>query len=117
MIGSGVYIEKDNEGNEVGFHFGTLASMYTEEVSGKPIYAVFKDIEKMSITALVQYFYGGLTAYNFLNGVAKKISLSDAAVTLDKFEVGKLFEIYSQSIKSPIKNGKAPVTTGQQVEG
>lgn len=115
MIGSGIHIEKDSEGNEVGFQFGMLASMYTEQVAGKTIYSVFKDIETMSINAIVHYFYGAMAAYEFYHG-DRKITVADAAQKLDKFSLESLLKIYQASIKTPeIKNGQAP-KEGQTME-
>lgn len=115
MIGSGVYLEKDRDGKDVGFQFGMLASMYTEQISGKTIYAIFKEIEQMSVNAIVHYFYGAMAAYEFYHG-GQKITVAQAAETLDKFDMPTLLKIYSQSIQTPvIKNGQAP-KEGQKAE-
>lgn len=116
MIGSGTFIEEiDNK--KVGFEFCVLASIYTEEISNQSIYEVFKEIEKMRVTAIAHYFYGGLRAYNFFNGIDKAVTLGDTAWIMQKLGTERCYKIYSESIKTPIeKNGQAPKEVGQSLE-
>lgn len=113
MIGSGVY-EIEVKGEKVGFQFGMLASMYTEEKSGQSITDVFKEITKERIKPIILYFLGGLMAYNELHGIKKEIKISDVATLIEEIGIPKALEIYSASIGSPlIKNGQAPKEAGQ----
>lgn len=114
MIGSGVY-EVEVKGKTVGFQFGMLASMYTEEKSGMSITEVFKDIAKGGrIKPIILYFLGGLMAYNELHGIEKEVKVADVATLIEEIGIPKALEIYSASIGSPlIKNGQAPKEAGQ----
>lgn len=113
MIGSGVY-EVEVKGEKIGFQFGMLASMYTEEKSGMSITDVFKEIKTAKIKPLIMYFLGGLLAYNELRGIEKEVRISDMATLIEEMGIPKALEIYSLSIGSPlIKNGQAPKEAGQ----
>lgn len=113
MIGSGLY-EVEVEGKTVGFQFGMLASMYTEEKSGQSIYDVFKEIAQARIKGILYYFMGGAMAYNEYHGIKEPVTLAGIASIIESIGTEKALEIYSKSIGSPlIKNGQAPKETGQ----
>jgi hypothetical protein len=117
MIGSGLY-EVEVEGKTVGFQFGMLASMYTEEKSGQSIYDVFKDIAQARIKAILFYFLGGALAYNEYHKIKEEVTLVDIATLIETIGTEKALEIYSKSIGSPLtKNGQAPKEAGQSLEG
>lgn len=113
MIGSGVY-EVEVKGEKIGFQFGMLASMYTEEKSGMSITDVFKEIATGRLKPIILYFLGGLMAYNELHGIEKEVKVADVATLIEEIGIPKALEIYSLSIGSPlIKNGQAPKEAGQ----
>ena len=113
MIGSGLY-EVEVEGKTIGFQFGMLASMYTEEKSGQSIYDIFKEIAQARIKPILYYFMGGAMAYNEYHGVKQPVTLADIATIIESIGTDKALEIYSKSIGSPLtKNGQAPKEAGQ----
>jgi hypothetical protein len=115
MIGSGVF-EVEVEGEKIGFEFGMLASMHTEEIADMTIFEVFKKISTGRQKPYYQYFYGGLMAYNEFRGIEKKMTIPEVTRIMEKLGAEKCTEIYLKSINSFVaKNGKAPVVTGQDV--
>ncbi len=114
MIGKGVF-EVEADGEKIGFEFGMWASSCTEEVSGLTIFEIFKKIGEGRQRPMIQYFYGGMMAYNEFRGIQKEIKLPDVAKMLEKIGAEKAVQIYLDSIKSyTTKNGKAPKETGQE---
>lgn len=114
MIGSGVF-ELEIDGEKIGFEFGMLASMHTEEIADMTIFEVFQKIAKGRQKPFYQYFYGGLVAYNEFRGIEKKITIPEVTKIMEKIGAERCAEIYLKSIASYIpKNGKAPEVTGQE---
>jgi len=110
MIGSGVY-EVEIDGEKVGFQFGMLASIETEEASGMVIEDVFKKIAKGFQKYIALYFLGGAVAYNKFHGIEKTIGIPEVTIYIEQMGMERALEIYMKSIAAPqIKNGKAPVT-------
>jgi hypothetical protein len=108
MIGSGVY-EVEIDGEKVGFQFGMLASIETEEAAGMVIEDVFKKIAKGFQKYIALYFLGGAIAYNKLHGIEKKVDLPMVTTYIEGMGLQQALEIYAKSIAAPvIKNGKAP---------
>lgn len=115
MIGSGLF-EVEIEGEKIGFEFGMLASMHTEEVADMTIFDVFKKIASGRQKPLVQYFLGGLNAYNEFRGIEKRYSVMETTKIIEKLGLEKSMEIYLKSIEAYVpKNGQAPKVTGQEV--
>jgi hypothetical protein len=109
MIGSGVFkVTIDEE--EVGFHFGMLASAYTEQKAGMPIFKVFQHIATgHGSMQILQYFYGGAMAYKEFNETDTNVTIASVSYWIERMGLEKTMEIYSASVQSPIsKNGKAP---------
>lgn len=108
MIGSGVFkVTIDEE--EIGFHFGMLASAYTEQKSGMPIFKVFQEIASgHGSMQILQYFYGGAMAYKEFNQTETVVTIATVSYWIEKMGLNKTMEIYAQSLSSPpSKNGKA----------
>ena len=114
MIGKGIFeIEVGEE--TIGFEFGMYASMETEEIADMTIFEVFKKIANGRQKPLLQYFYGGIVAYNHFRNIDKKITLGDVSRIIEKLGLEKSMDIYLKSIESYIpKNGQAPKVTGQE---
>lgn len=107
MIGRGGIFKEKVGDKEVCFHFGTLSSVHTEEKMGQSIGEIFKNIG--SAKNLLYYFWGGATAYNEINGIEEELTVAQVSVWMDAIGVTRLYEIYKDSIQSPVsKNGKAP---------
>lgn len=113
MIGSGVFEVEVGE-EKFCFEFGMLASMHTEEISDMTIFDVFKKIGAGRQKPLIQYFYGGLMAYQELRDIDKKFTIAETTKIMEKIGTEKCVSIYLKSIESYLpKNGQAPKATGQ----
>jgi hypothetical protein len=108
MIGSGVY-EVEIDGEKVGFEFGMLASIETEEAAGMVIEDVFKKIAKGFQKYIALYFLGGAIAYNKFRNIDRQVDIPTITRYLDGMGLKQALDIYTKSIAAPlIKNGKAP---------
>jgi hypothetical protein len=116
MIGNGVF-EEEIEGEKIGFHFGTLSGFYTEEKSGKGINRVVSDISKgQTLMNMAFYFYGGAKAYCEYKGIQRDITIPLISTWMDKIGAEKCYYIFSESLKTISKNGKALETQGLKTE-
>ncbi len=97
MKGSGIFTVQV-DGQEVGLRFGMLSTSYTEEISGKTIYQIFKEIATGRATPMLQYFYGGLMAHNYYAKNGKTVDLGDAALLIDR-NPDECARVYAESIK------------------
>ena len=118
-IGSGIFEEsfEEPEGDKVvtktvGFHFGPLASAYSEAAAGMTIVGMFSLIEKGLSLYLIHYFYGAARAYYEIREERKHLTTAIVTDWMTKIGAQRCTEIYSKSLEQYVPNVSAP-TEGQ----
>jgi hypothetical protein len=125
MIGKGVF-EVEVSGRKVGFRFGPLSGLYTEEVSGFSIQKYWdKFRDGLGGSCLLFYFYGGRKFFIHteiekakkagsptaqLEKELKELSLVEVSDLIENMSEADLWRVHNESLGIP--NLKAPSLQG-----